>query len=336
MDTPEDIEFLKQLQKTDPDFFQAYTQGDQQVPAEKIMFVRECAEDMGVCENTITNHIKSGKLIAKSVDGRWVIKESDFLAYKASATVVYGKNNRAIITFAEQKPKKRDQKARTQMNSKYIYEKATSRTVTDFLHNWHRNKSDGFSLLTICRDFNAVSAIPANENQMSGILSSLKKKGIVIRKGKGIYQVSPSIASEAPAPTPEIPEAPKPAVEDGRDHNRVYVKKQERIAIETFISENFDPSRDLIFTVKDLSRRFPHLDRKKLGKACVNMSHTGRLEKAVGMGQYMKRATAPKAKTIDTPVVTSSESENMTNLKKIMNSNLDESLKLELIRKFLG
>lgn len=332
MDTPEDIEFLKQLQKTEPDFVRAYTGGDQQVPAEKVMFVKECAEDMGVCENTITNHIKSGKLIAKSVDGRWVIKESDFLAYKASATITYGKNNRAIITFSQQKPKKKEG---SKMNSKHIYGKATSRTVTDFLHTWHRNKSDGFSLLTICRDFNAISATPTNESQMSGILSSLKKKGIVIRKGKGIYQVSPSIVGEAV--TASTPEIPTPAVEDRRAHDRVYAKKQERIAIETFISENFDPSKDLLFTIKDLTRRFPHLDHKKLGKACVNMSHTGRLEKAAGVGEYVKRATSPvKEKTVGATVIASAESDDMTNLKKIMNSNLDEGLKLELIKRFLA
>lgn len=344
MDTQDDLDFLKQLEATDPDFVREYTGVVKpemvNKASEKIFSVRECANILNVCQNTILNHIRSGKIKATLCDGRWNITESDFAAYRQSINIVRGKNDRSIIVSKNKTQSVKEDK----VSSRHVYHKATSRSVTDFLHTWHRNRSSGFSLPTICRDFNQLSEVPTNESQMSGILSSLAKKGIVIRKGKGIYQVSPSIVGEAvPNESQEQLASPTFLVDEPvrEASTRIYPKKIERLALESFIADNFDQQQDLVFTVDELSRKFPHLNRTKLGKACINMHTGGKLERGTGVGEYIKRAVQPKQpeRSVAVPpaasAVASTPSRGMDGVKKIMDSNLDEGLKLELIKRFL-
>jgi hypothetical protein len=225
----------------------------------------------------------------------------------------------------------------------HLYTKATSQTVTDFLHDWHRNTSAGFSLVTICRDFNRVSEVPVTEVQMSGILSSLRRKDIVIRKGKGIYQVSPSIIENtkqdervtdaAPAPAPSI------VIPEGR--RRFASKKKERQAVESFILENADPTKNFVFCIRDIAKKNRQMDRKKIGKACNNMCSLGKLTKGRSLGEYICLATQHQAvpatpAVIEIKPVSPAKSDVMDKVKTIMDSNFDESLKLEILRKFLS
>ena len=347
MDTPEDLDFLKNLEETDPEFVREYLGGKKPdmsaTMGDNSITIRQCAESIGVCENTILNHIRSGKLKAKLFDGRWLIKESDFDSYKKSMSIVKGKDNRSIIKFGDSKKKARKPQPvfkEENMNGEALYQKATSRTVTDFLHTWHRNKSTGFSLTTICRDFNQVSKTAVTERQMSGLLSSLKKKGIVIRKGKGIYQVSPTIVGEESNNQPKAQQEVAVSAPSGTmvvdadiETPKVYHKKIERMAIEAFIKNHANPEKDFVFLISDIAREYPHLDRTKLGKACVNMCHNRKLVKGESMGEYISPA---KIKASSTAVRSSiGDGGVLEKINKIMNSDFDDGLKAEIIKKLM-
>ena len=342
----EDLEFLKHLETTDPEFVQQYM-GGTMPSSEKTITVRMCAQRLGVCQNTVLKQIHSGNLKADFFENRWMIKESDLQKYLASGNVARGRGGNS--SRQTRKPTESTMKP-----NGHLYTKATSQNVTDFLHSWHRNTSAGFSLVTICRDFNRVSEVPVTEVQMSGILSSLRRKDIVIRKGKGIYQVSPSIIENTKQddPVADVASAdvmPEPAIiaPDGR--RGVIFKKKERQAVENFILENADPTEDFVFSINDIAKKNRQMDRKKIGKACNNMCYLGKLTKGRSLGEYICLATqlkdipaAPEASVVaeSRPVVADAispaKSDVMDKVKTIMDSNFDESLKLEILRKFLS
>jgi hypothetical protein len=182
---------------------------------------------------------------------------------------------------------------------------------------------------------------------MSGILSSLRRKDIVIRKGKGIYQVSPSIIENTKQDDPVADVAsndvmPEPAIiaPDGR--RRIIFKKKERQAVENFILENADPTEDFVFSINDIAKKNRQMDRKKIGKACNNMCYLGKLTKGRSLGEYICLATqlkdipaAPEAPVV-ADAISPAKSDVMDKVKTIMDSNFDESLKLEILRKFLS
>lgn len=351
MDTPEDMDFLKSIEATDPDFVREYLGGikPEMSKSAATLTVRQCALLLGVCQNTVLNHIRADKLKAKFIDGQWFIQESDFDAYKSAVSISRGKDRRSIIKFSgpTQSQSKEIIKEDQKMNGDGHYQKATSRTVTDFLHNWHRNKSAGFSLPTICRDFNQVSETPTNESQMSGILSSLRTKGIVIRKGKGIYQVSPTIVGESHEDRPAeqtsnatVAPAGVLVVDADIEPARVYSKKTERMAVEAYIRNHSNPDKDFSFTISDVAAEYPHLDRTKLGKACINMCNNGKLVKGDSMGQYVRVAkkappvTPAVAITIrDTP--TSKPNSVLDEINQIMASGMAPDLKEKLIKRLM-
>ena len=91
------------------------------------------------------------------------------------------------------------------------------------------------------------------------------------------------------------------------------------------------------------------MDRKKIGKACNNMCYLGKLTKGRSLGEYICLATqlkdipaAPEtsvvaeSKPVVADAISPAKSDVMDKVKTIMNSNFDESLKLEILRKFLS
>lgn len=342
MDTQEDFDFLKAIENTEPDFVRAYLGGikSDMSKTNVQLTVRQCASLLGVCQNTVLNHIKANKLKAKLVEGQWFIQESDFDSYRSSIVVSKGKDSRSIIRFSKKSKETKVSSNKEEvhvMDEKIRYQKATSRTVTDFLHDWHRNKSSGFSLLTICRDFNQVSANPTNENQMSGILSSLRNKGIVIRKGKGIYQVSPSIVGEiiedqSHSTTDTTPETQATLIDTDIEQIRTSLKKTERMAVEAFIRNHASPGVDFYFTIADVAREYPHLDRNKLGKACVNMCQTGKLVKSQGLGEYVKQTKENHVQERNQSVKQPSTDSVLEKINRIINSDFEDKFKEELIK----
>jgi hypothetical protein len=319
MDTQEDFEFLKNLEDTDPEFVRQYIGGIKPVmiatSGENLLTVKECAADIGVCKNSILNYIKSGKIKAEFIDSQWQIKESDFLSFKSSFSIIRGNVRSRLIAGGNGKS--------TITVKREFVRRSPPQTglVTDFLHNWPKKGCAGFHLSTICRDYNRTAEHKLNEEQMSGVLSGLARKGIVLRKGKGTYQVSPSIASVDSGP---IDVAPQPIDSDFSP------KTSERLAVESFVLENADSQVDFHFSISDLARNFPHLDRRKLCKACSNMYHYGKLKKGVANGDYVKRgknrATSQPIQAIQAIQTVQSASVlngSMDSVKKIMDSNLD-------------
>lgn len=338
MDTPEDLEFLKHLEETDPDFVSAYLGVPPEMPAkEKIIFVGDCSEILGVCKNTILNHIKTGKLQAtfdKSYrPSRWVIKKSDFDDYRSKiAVVTKGQDGRSIVNF---KPSATPKESKMASQDK-VYVKATAQNVCDFLHKWEKKDSPGFPLRTICDAFNEVSEQPVNEAQMSNILSSLHDKGIVRRIGKGIYRSSYFVDKEETTEAEEVAVESPVSVQKRPDDNFIHLKKTERIAVEAFIEKYSNPERDFYFTIHELSREYPHLDRTKLGKACSNMCYTRTIDKGRVLGEYVKSATSIKLETTLTnqPRMPAKQVESCSVIDSIVHiasSNLPDDLKKKLI-----
>jgi hypothetical protein len=207
--------------------------------------------------------------------------------------------------------------------------------VTDFLHSWPKNGSAGFHLSTICRDYNRISEHKLNEEQMSGVLSALARKGIVIRKGKGTYQVSPSISSSGNHQV--VVEGITPPAESSRFHS----KKDERVAVENFVAQNAKPGVDFSFTISELARAYPQMDRRKLCKACSNMYQGGKLTRGSGIGDYIKPAKiswpAVNRSMVQTkPTVESKELDSMDKIKQIMDLDISKEFKLEIMKKFLS
>lgn len=348
MDTPEDFKFLESLEETDPDFVRAYLGGikPEMSTEDKTLSIRECANIIDVCENTILNHIHANKLKAKFVDNRWVVKKSDFDTYQSAMVMTKARDGRSIIGF-KKKSKKITPIKEEKMDGQNVYEKATSRTVTDFLHTWQRNRSSGFSLPTICRDFNQISTNSVTESQMSGILSTLRKKGIVIRKGKGIYQVSPSIVGEpvqekAHGQTPEAIAAIGSewvVVDADIESAQAAHKKHERLAVEAYIKNHAEVDTEFSFTIADVSRDYPHLKRVKIGKACVNMCQYGKLRKGDGLGEYIRpgRKIRVTSHAVATTAPSKSGSNNVLDeINQIVNSNMAADLKQKLIKNLMG
>jgi len=347
MDTLDDFDFLSRLRTTDPDFVKKYMENEN-----KNLTVMECANILGVCNNSVLNYIKSGKIKATKSGHIWLIDKIDFFAFKQSVSIAK-KRNKSFITINNQETLDKN------MSIDFTYEKATSRTITDFLHNWHRSKSAGFALATICRDFNDVSSVKTNETQMSNILSSLVKKGIVIRKGKGLYQVSPSIISEEKqVGTESVSLNQKDSsiiVDADIEPAPILISKnckQEKLAIESFIRNNRNPHLDFSFNISDVCRSYPHLDRKKIGKACSNMHQSGKLKKGLLVGDYIRPATPPVIISTAAPTVApvpapaaiapvpkklidslQEQSDILDKIKKIISSNLDSNFKIDYIQK---
>lgn len=333
MDTPEDIEFLERLKEIDPDFVSAYLGEDMgaEMSEKKVYYVSDCAEILGVCENTVLNHIKAGKLKAELIGKRWVIRKIDFDDYQSKMVIVKGeKDGRAIINFRSNLTKESEM-----ANQDKLYVKATTQNVCDFLYRWEKNDSPGFSLRTICDDFNKVSEQPVNESQMSNILSSLHEKGIVKRVGKGIYRTPYFVDKEESEKevAVETPISKRPT-----DDNYIHLKKNERLAVEAFIEKYANPERDFRFTIHELSREYPHLDRNKLGKACSNMCYTKTICKGRMLGEYVKPASeleprkVTPAQQVDESISDKADRGYLYKIEQVMASNLPDDLKKKLIK----
>ena len=91
-----------------------------------------------------------------------------------------------------------------------MYMKPNTANVVDFLTRWPLNIGP-FATVTLCRDFNMVCHKPATESQMSGILSGLTIKKVMVRVGRGIYEQVNKPVAPAPAPSPLRLKLPAPA-----------------------------------------------------------------------------------------------------------------------------
>lgn len=166
----EDLDVLLGIMKDDPEFVGQYL-GEN----DYYFSVRQCAKVLNVCPNTILYRIKNENIKAeRNKDGNWKIKAKDLQAY------------------LQNKQEERPEVKKIIMQSKihrYKYDKSTSQNVLDFLHNWEKSNIIGFSTKTLTEDFNKVCATKTTEGQMGGILATLTKKKILVRKGRGIYAI---------------------------------------------------------------------------------------------------------------------------------------------------
>lgn len=323
----EEFKSLQQIAETDPDFVTAYLSAcdkengsvrtERTVNAELIKnySVRDAAKILGVCKNTVIYHIKNGKIKANQEESssgkRWMIPESELTAFRASkdaaktlrqvedsraatAVLQYLKNPSTFFPRQEPKEKGADMLVK--------YPKASSQNVVDFLLHWENRFAPGFSTTTLCRDFNAVCDLSVSETQISGILSTLAKKGIVNRLGRGLYQfVLPAGYEKKEVKVDSVNEDSDsdvltiPVAEREERHTDQF-KKSARLALEEFFARHSNPDEDFHFSIDMVANEYPKINRNDIAKAIQNVHHWSkhspnpefRVERAEGMGNYVK------------------------------------------------
>jgi hypothetical protein len=127
--------------------------------------------------------------------------------------------------------------------------KPTTANVVDFLSRWPLNTGH-FATVTLCRDFNMVCHKPATESQMSGILSGLTIKGVMVRIGRGIYSQVNKPVAPSPAPSPlrlKLPApAPAPAPVPVPPTPLSIVKKGVKLRLATPTSPQYKPQQKYV------------------------------------------------------------------------------------------
>lgn len=295
----EEFKSLQQIAETDPDFVTAYLSAyDRErghVCAEVIKnySVKDAAKILGVCKNTVIYHIKNGKIKANQEESssgkRWMIPESELTAFRAS-------KDEAKTFKKPQEPKEKG------ADMLVKYPKASSQNVVDFLLHWENRFAPGFSTTTLCRDFNAVCDLSVSETQISGILSTLAKKGIVNRLGRGLYQfVLPAGYEKKEVKVDSVNEDSDsdvltiPVAEREERHTDQF-KKSARLALEEFFARHSNPDEDFHFSIDMVANEYPKINRNDIAKAIQNVHHWSkhspnpefRVERAEGMGNYVK------------------------------------------------
>lgn len=228
-------------------------------------------------------------------------------------------------------PKPRGERVMTKIGS-YTYDRSSSQNVLDFLHSWEKSNTVGFSTRTLTNDFNKVCATKTTEGQMSGILSTLTRKGILVRRGRGIYCLKEGFK-------PTIHAIPVAQVEETESHDDHldHLKSEERHLVDKFL-EQADPTEDFIFSISDIAAEFPDADRKKIGKAIQNMYQNDKLVKGRNMGEYVKKATKkkePKPVAAQKPVETA-RSALGRNLEDVLKLNISDDLKAKIIKEIIA
>lgn len=320
----DDMVMLLDMVGTDPDFVEQYL-GDN----DPLVTVAQCAKALNVCNNTVLYRIKMGGLKAeRNSDGHWEVKLKELKNHIKNGGLSKGFQN---SERTRPQPQPRGELAMAKIGS-YRYDKSSSQNVLDFLHHWEKANTVGFSTRTLTNDFNKVCATKTTEGQMSGILSTLTKKGILVRRGRGIYCLKEGFVKPVHAiPVAQIEE------EDSDSHDYDYLKSEERQLVDKYL-EQADPTEDFIFSISDIAAEFPDADRRKIGKAVGNMCYNEKLAKGKNLGEYVKKATKkkePKPVTVQSPVqqVHSSLGRNLEDVLKL---NISDDLKAKVIKEMMA
>lgn len=256
----------------------------------------QCADFLGVCNNSILNYIKKGKLQAIQENGIWKINQDD------------------LLNFSIQKEGKKMKKKSANRLPSFV----------NFLQEWDKAQSGIFTLDSITKEFNRYIRDNITESQMSGILSKMKSKKIITSKGRGLYSVCSQFFSNN---NNSIENSQEQVVEETKQPivSRYDIfKKKERKLLEEFVNKNYKETEDFIFTIDDVIKEYPDQDRSLMAKAVQNMKATGHLIRGDKLGTYIKKATKK----------TKQPSSNfLDKIKEITESNISTQLKEELIRK---
>lgn len=317
----EDLDTLLGLIKDDPEFVNQYL-GENNY----YFSVPQCAKLLNVCANTILYRIRSEKLKAeRDADGHWKIKAKDLQLCLQNNT-----------TTEEPETKKKEKAMQSKVSGSYRYDKSTSQNILDFLHNWEKSNVVGFSTKTLTEDFNKVCATKTTEGQMGGILATLTKKKILIRKGRGIYALPEGFkpANQANQTEFAIPAIRLENVESEHTQRSFWeeMKHEERHLVDKFIAKNSKPTEDFVFTIEDLAREYPHSDRKKIAKAVQNMCYNKKLEKGRILGQYVNKATQKS----NVEEKQDSRSSLGKNLEDVLKLSISDDLKAKIIKEMMS
>lgn len=334
----EDLEFLEQIRESEPEFVRQYLGVEQmEETTDELLGTSDCADFLRVCKNTVLNYIKNGKLAATQEYGRWRIKQEDLLNFSAKREQEQNQGDDDMSQSKTRSPNRNP-------------------NIIEFLRQWPLAKSEIFTLQEITKDYNKHFGDNITENQMSNLLSNLKKKGITLAKGKGAYAVcktffpqeNTAVCHSVPMPIEdeEVVESPESCLtedqkaaravllygreirEQVRNEKIENMKKPERKAVDKFIEERFKGYEDLVFSLSDVRKAIPNMDHNLLSKALQNMRSTGRLEKGDELGVYIKKAN--KEKPIE--VAPKSSSSYFDKIDEIRRSNINDQLKEELVR----
>lgn len=281
--TQEDMKSLQEIADLDPEFVTAYLstldkeEAMPQTIQSKFYLVKEVSEMLNVCQNTVLGLIKKGKIKAIQESGgsrKWLIAESHFNEYVKSNGVELQSNPEGAT------------------NMQCTYDRATSKNVADFLTTWDKRDMN-FTVQTLIRDFSPHSSEPVGEQQMNNILASLARAGILTRSMRGVYRCGhvepklsvPAVQVEKPEPVQVPDDNPK-------------FKKQARLAVEQFLDRYSNDDEDFHFSIDDIAKEYPKIERKEIGKAIQNLHTWGKnspnpnglkIERSGAMGSYVKR-----------------------------------------------
>jgi hypothetical protein len=335
----EDLEFLEQIRESEPEFVRQYLGVEQMEETTDLLGTSDCADFLGVCKRSVLNYIKDGKLAATQEYGLWKIRQEDLLRFS----------------------KKREQEQNQgddDMSQSKTRSPNRNPNIIKFLREWPLAKTPLFTLQEITKDYNNQFGDNMTENQMSSLLSNLKKKGVTVAKGRAAYSVCGTFFPQENAachsvPVPiedeEVIESPESCLTEdqraawavklyGKEIREQVMKKKienmkkpERRAVDKFIEERFKGYEDLVFSTKDVAKAIPDMDRYLLSKALQNMRSTGQLEKGDELGSYIKKATIKKV--VEVPPAPKSSSSYFDKIDEIRKSNMSEQLKEELVRK---
>ena len=185
----------------------------------------------------------------------------------------------------------------------------------------------GFSTRTLTNDFNKVCATKTTEGQMSGILSTLTRKGILDRRGRGIYCLKDGFKTLHSVPTLQVEE-------ESSDYD--HLKCEERRVVDEYLEKYVDPTEDFIFSISDIVAENPGYDRHKIGKAVQNMYQNDKLAKGRNLGEYVKKATQkPSPKPIEVAKPEESRSALASNLEDVLKLNISNDLKAKIIKEMM-
>jgi len=325
----EDMSNLVEIIGKDPDFVDQYL-GDN-----AFFTVTQCAKALGITSGTVLYRIKVGGLKAERDNhGYWMVSAKDLRDHI--------KNGGTQKRFASTKRSKPETKGEIQIMKKgsYRYDRSTSQNVLDFLHHWEKSNTVGFSTTTLTNDFNKVCATETTHGQMSGILSTLSKKKILVRKGRGIYCLhegfipKPSNITEAPQNT-QIHIPLVEVEEEDTTFDKEELKTEERHLIDKYLARYADPTEDFVFSISDLAEAYPTIDRKKIGKAVNNMYQNDKLQKGKELGEYVKKATM-RAKPVETSRTEAPKPTLGSNLEDVLRLNISDELKAKIIKEMMA
>lgn len=326
----EDREFLDQIRESDPEFVRQYLGVEQmEETSDGLLGTSDCADFLRVCKRSVLNYIKEGKLAATQEYGRWKIKQED------------------LLNFSKTREQEQEQ-GEDDMSKSKTRSPNRNPNIIKFLREWPLAKSPIFTLQEITRDFNKQYNDNMTENQMSSLLSNLKKKGVTVAKGRAAYSVSGTFFPKENAiehhsipaiiEDEEVIESPESCLTEkeiepslklsGKQEKIENMKSPERKAVDKFVEERFKGYEDLVFSTADVAKAIPHMDRHLLSKAIQNMKSTGQLEKGEELGVYIKKAN--KEKPIE--AAPKSSSTFFDKIDEIRRSNINDKLKEELVR----